>query len=174
MLPNGVGTLENGLVASGLPRPAGLIEGDTVLDIGAGLRPMPWYTPKRHVCVEPHPPYADRLKAAGYEVWCETALSAIETIKSWVPGSIDAIYMIDVIEHMTREQGMDVLKVLAWLEPKQIVVFTPHGFLPQEGDAWGLGGEHWQRHRSGWKPADFPGWAIEHYNGMQFFAVRTA
>ena len=172
MLPNGVGTLENGLVASGLPRPTGLIEVDTVLDIGAGLRPMPWYTPKRHVCVEPHPPYADRLEAALYEVW---RMTAREALHGQTPGTFDAIWMIDVIEHMDRAEGAEVLQLAMALKPKQIVVFTPHGFLPQEGDVWGLGGEHWQRHRSGWKPADFPGWAISYpLEGLkQFFAVRT-
>ncbi len=84
------------------------------------------------------------------------------------------IYLLDAIEHMTRPAGELVLKLAKALGPKQIVVFTPKGFLPQEGDAWGLGGEEWQRHRSGWKPEDFPGWYIEEYMGMQFFAVWTA
>jgi hypothetical protein len=169
-LPNGVTTLENGLVASGLPAPAGLIHGESVLDLGAGLRPMPWYKPKDHVCAEPHGPYADRLQAAGYVVWRRTALEMLALSR---PGDFDAIYMIDVIEHMTRPHGESALRMAQALEPKQIVVFTPLGFLPQEGDAWGLGGEEWQKHRSGWSPKDFPGWAIETYMGMQFFATWT-
>ncbi|HEV2178337.1 MAG TPA: hypothetical protein VGU20_31070 [Stellaceae bacterium] len=161
-----------GVETSGCPRPDGLIEVDTVLDIGAGLRPMGWYKPKRHICVEPHPPYAERLKAAGYEVWCETAASAVGTIKSWGPGSINAIYLLDVIEHMPRAEGEALLKVLPWLEAKQIVVFTPTGFMAQEHDAWGLGGEHWQKHRSGWTPEDFAGWRISYPLGAsQFMAV---
>lgn len=170
-LPNGVATLPNGLVASGLPRPAGLLELGTVLDIGAGLRPMPWYAPKRHICVEPHPPYAERLRAAGYEVWETTALNALRDLE---PGEFDAVYLLDVVEHMQRADGAEVLLFARKLRPKQIVVFTPNGFLPQENDAWGLGGEYWQKHRSGWTPGDFPGWTIEHYMGMQFFATKTA
>ena len=170
-LPNGVTTLENGLVASGLPAPAGLLHGKTVLDIGAGLRPMPWYKPERHICVEPHMPYAERLEAAGYETWHLKAATALKLAAAKLP--IDAVYLIDVIEHMTRPEGAEVLQLARALEPKQIVVFTPDGFLAQEGDAWGLGGEYWQRHRSGWTPGDFPGWAIEKYMGMQFFATWT-
>lgn len=169
-LPNGVTTLENGLVASGLPEPVGLIHWSRVLDIGAGLRPMPWYKPEFHICAEPHVPYAERLEAAGYAVWRKNAIAALEFAD---PGEFEAIYLIDVIEHMTRPHGELVLKLAHGLEPKQIVVFTPKGFLPQEGDAWGLGGEEWQRHRSGWTPADFPGWRIEEYMGMQFFATWT-
>jgi len=169
-LPNGVTTLENGLVASGLPAPAGLLEAKTVLDIGAGLRPMPWYKAERHVCVEPHPAYAERLRTAGYEVWGTTARDALEHAAE---GAFEAVYLLDVIEHMERPEGADVIQLALALKPKQIVVFTPKGFLPQEGDAWGLGAEHWQLHRSGWVPADFPGWAIEEYMGMQFFATWT-
>lgn len=156
---------------SGCPRPEGLIEVDTVLDIGVGIRPMGWYKPGRHICVEPHPPYAEKLKAAGYEVWCETAASAVTTMLSWTPGSIGAIYLLDVIEHMERADGTALLKVLPWLGAKQIVVFTPNGFLPQEHDAWNLGGERWQKHRSGWMPADFPGWRISFYE-KNFTAVN--
>ena len=167
-LPNGVETLANGLVSSCLPAPQGLLHGYDILDIGAGLRPMPWYTPERHICVEPHAPYAERLERAGYEVWCMTAATAL---RRSVVGSFDAIYLLDVIEHMDREQGEYVIELAKALKPEQIVLFTPDGFWPQEGDAWGLGGEEWQRHRSGWTPADFPGWKIEHWNAGQFFAT---
>lgn len=146
---------------SGLPRPDGLIEVDTVLDIGPGIRPMGWYKPVRHICAEPHGPYADMLYPAGYEVWRVPALVALANAE---PGSIDAIYMLDVIEHMEREEGEEALRLAQALSPKQIVVATPIGFLAQHGDQWGLGGEHWQEHRSGWMPADFPGWRISYYD----------
>jgi hypothetical protein len=151
--------------ASQLPRPAGLIEVDSVLDIGAGLRPMGWYKPRVHVCVEPHLPYAQKLLAAGYAVQELTARAALMLARI---GQFEAIYLLDVIEHMTRAEGEEVLALAASLEPKQIVVSTPNGFLAQHGDAWGLGGEYWQEHRSGWTPSDFPGWTISYYaNGAK-------
>lgn len=154
---------------SGVPRPDGLLEVDTVLDIGAGLRPIGWYKPKQHICVEPHGPYADRLEAAGYKVLKMTAHRALET-DAW--GDHCAVYMLDVIEHMTRSEGEEILARLREIGPKQIVIFTPTGFMPQEHDAWHLGGEHWQTHRSGWLPADFPGWRISYPLGpQQFLAV---
>lgn len=146
---------------SQLPRPAGLIEVDSVLDIGVGLRPMVWYKPKQYVCVEPHGPYADKLIDAGHVVLQATAIDALMLA---IVKDFDAIYMLDVIEHMEREDGLLVLDLAHRLQPKQIVVSTPVGFFPQHGDAWGMGGEHWQEHRSGWEPSDFPGWTISYYD----------
>lgn len=159
---------------SGLPRPVGLIEVDVVMDIGAGLRPMGWYKPWRHICVEPYTPYARLLERAGYYTVNMTAGAALCAQK---PGFVQAIYLLDVIEHMTRLEGEAVLQAALDLKPKQIIVATPVGFYPQEGDAWGLGGEYWQRHRSGWTPEDFPGWGIEYYdNGtaQRGFIARNA
>lgn len=144
-----------------LPRPEGLIEADTVLDIGAGIQPMGWYKPRVHMCIEPHRPYAERLWAAGYDAICDHALHALRFVS---PGYYDAVYLLDVIEHLERGNGEALLRAVRDLEPKQVVVATPEGFLPQEGDVWGLGGEEWQKHRSGWMPADFPGWAISYYD----------
>lgn len=140
------------------PRPRGLIEVDRVLDIGAGLRPMGWYKPKEHTVVEPHRRYVDVLLRERYDVIHATALTALVHAK---PDEYDAIYMLDVIEHMDRVVGKEVLAAAYHLMPKQIVVFTPMGFLPQTGDAWNMDGDKWQEHRSGWMPRDFPGWEIE-------------
>lgn len=159
----------SGLFRHRLPAPRGLIECDTVLDIGAGIRPTAWYAPKRHVCVEPYAIYADRLRATGMECMQCTAREALRFVDI---GAFDAIYMLDSLEHMTREEGAQVLQLALAVEPKQIVVYTPLGFLEQHGDAWGLGGAEWQEHRSGWLPKDFPGWTIEERPGA-FFAIWT-
>jgi hypothetical protein len=140
------------------PRPHGLIECNRVLDIGAGIRPMGWYEPRTHMCIEPHRPYAEQLWLAGYNAICDHALHALRFVH---PGDYEAIYMLDMIEHLDREHGKQLLQAVYHLHPKQIVVFTPYGFLPQSGDAWDMGGDFWQEHRSGWMPKDFPGWDIQ-------------
>jgi len=154
-----------GLVEHELPAPDDLLHVDLVFDVGAGLRPMNWYRPAHHICIEPHKPYADRLKAAGFEVRNAEALDVLSS------DTAEAVYMLDVIEHMTRETGIACIEA-ASRYARQIVVFTPAGFLEQHGDAWGMGGEVWQEHRSGWLPDDFPGWAIRSY-GKGFMATWT-
>src|SRR5574337_14847 len=35
---------------------------DTVLDIGCGIRPQKYITPKKHYCVDPHAQYLDHVQ----------------------------------------------------------------------------------------------------------------
>ena len=160
--------LANGLIENTLERPRGLIECKTVLDIGAGLRPMQWYVPVTHLCVEPYTPYARRLSLARYAVVENTAFTFLSNIDR----QYEAIYLLDVIEHMHKEEGEEVVELVRELATKQVIIFTPHGFMQQEGDAWGLGGDYWQTHRSGWLPGEYPDWhSYRHAKG--FFAVLT-
>lgn len=163
--------LPNGLIEHTLPRPDNLIECDTVLDLGCGVRPITWYKAAHHVCVDAHKPYLDIVaNAGGYHCLHSTALDAIRAVKA---GSVGAIYCLDMIEHLTREDGHELVRLALMAQPRQIVIFTPVGFLKQEGpDPWGLGGEKWQEHRSGWTPVDFPGWSVSYY-GRGFTVVWT-
>lgn len=162
----------NGLAAHELPRPKGLIEVDVVLDLGCGIRPIDWYEPERHICVDAHLPYLQRLAASGENLECMhgNALDALRNIK---PGAVGAIYCLDMIEHLPKIEGQELVRLMLMAQPKQIVIYTPKGFLEQDGpDPWGLGGELWQKHRSGWVPEDFDGWHIEFY-GRGFTAMWT-
>lgn len=143
-----------------LDRPPGLVECQWVIDVGAGLRPFSWYRPGRHICVEPYEPYAAVLESAGYEVVRATAEQALG------PFTADAVYLLDVLEHMTREEGERVLMLARQAASVQVVVYTPVGFVDQTRDAWDMGGDYWQTHRSGWMPKDFPqahGWRTHFY-----------
>ena len=163
--------MPNGLVGHLLPRPRGLVNYSSVLDVGAGVRPIDWYAAELHICVEPHAPYAQRLLENGYRVVQATAKDALKLV---VPGTFEAIYMLDVIEHMERDEGLEVIQLMLAAQPKQIVIYTPNGFLEQNGpDPWGMGGESWQQHRSGWHPHDFEGWDISYFH-RGFTALWTA
>lgn len=163
------------LIVNTSPRPKALAEHPTVVDIGPGIRPMNWYRPERHICVEPFKPYADELRAAGYEVVEETAEQYLPKLMR-LPGRV-LVCLLDVVEHMTQDVGDRVILTLQnVIQPTQTCVITPYGFLPQEGDAWGMGGDEWQKHRSGYTPQNFRGWKIEEYEGLaphKFFSAVT-
>jgi hypothetical protein len=131
---------------------------NVLLDIGAGVRPQRFVECKRHVCIEAHGEYCDVLRENGYE-----------TIQALVPdgligldiGNIDTAIAVDVIEHLPKGDGFMLLSEMQRMA-KQAVIFTPLGYMPQDGgkdvDPWGYQGQFWQKHRSGWTPDDFHGW----------------
>ncbi len=95
-----------------------------------------------------------------------TALEALTELEE----NVDSIVMLDVIEHMEKTVGKTVLKLAEEKAKSQVVIYTPFGFKPQEGDAWGLNGHEWQRHRSGWTPDEFPDWRVVS-DRSSFFAI---
>ena len=163
----------NGLAAHELPRPKGLIECDVVLDLGCGIRPIDWYEPEQHICVDAHLPYLERIAATGEGYRCVHG-NALDVLRGIKPGTVGAIYCLDMIEHLTRDEGAELVRLMLLAQPRQIVIFTPNGFMEQESDCWGLGGDHWQKHRSGWTVGDFPEpeWQIGSY-GFGFTAMWT-
>lgn len=63
----------------------------------------------------------------------------------------DAVYCSHVIEHLSREEGLQLLVILERIARRLIYIETPNGFLPQRA----RDGNIYQRHLSGWLPNDF-------------------
>lgn len=153
-----------------------LVEGESLLDVGAGIRPCRLLSFPLHVCVEPHWEYVQVLMEMGFLVVAARAIEALSIL-----GEFDCVYFLDVIEHMEEEEARKSIALAMRLARKQVVVFTPLGFVEQpaaELDAWGLHGGEWQEHKSGWLPEDFPGWTTfvdkdYHGNHGAFAAVYT-
>jgi hypothetical protein len=142
----------------------------TLLDIGCAFRPQDFVDAKIHICCEPHEEYMDRLivETAGQAKYVYLRSDLEESSKLFPPSSVDSVFLIDVIEHVDREKGLASVERLKRVARKQIALFTPIGFMPQEShadgvDPWGMGGSDWQRHRSGCLPDEFPasgGWKV--------------
>lgn len=133
-----------------------------VLDVGCGICPQAYFKPHLHVCLEPFQEYIDILKIyygrdPGFLILSGMALDVLKNIPS---NSFESVFLIDVIEHIEKEEGSILIKELERVATKQVLIFTPLGFMPQhyeegETDAWGLGGAEFQEHKSGWEPKDF-------------------
>ena len=140
------------------------IKTDVVLDIGAGIYPFNHinFVPKLQMIIEPYSEYIDVLKANfdndSYVLIFKA--DALTVLKLLAENSVDTVFLIDVIEHMSKETGMELITELNRVTKQQIIIFTPLGFMPQhvntdKKDRWGLTGGQFQEHLSGWTPEDF-------------------
>jgi 2-polyprenyl-3-methyl-5-hydroxy-6-metoxy-1,4-benzoquinol methylase len=135
---------------------------EVVLDVGCGIVPMNYFRPKLHLMVEPWKEYSDILsyRYSGDKSVIIIRTGAIEALRQLADDSVDSIFMLDVIEHLEKEIGRQVIIECERVAREQIVIFTPLGFMPQhmeseQTDGWGLGGSTVQEHRSGWDLEDF-------------------
>ena len=67
---------------------------------------------------------------------------------------------LDVIEHMSKDDGHFLIQEALRISRRQIFILTPCGDYPQtykpgEKDRWDMDGGFWQTHRSFWVPEDF-------------------
>ena len=116
-----------------------------------------------HICCEPFSQYIDVLQnKIRYEHDRHYIIikSTWETsVTLFPPKSVDTVFLLDIIEHLEKSVALELLKMTEKIDRRQIVVFTPLGFLPQhhpdQKDEWGLNGGVWQEHKSGWYPEDF-------------------
>jgi len=134
------------------------------LDIGAGINPHDYLKSMIHVCCEPYEEYvnilAEKISNEKEIIYIIRKQDWRQCIYDMKDKSIDSVYLIDVIEHLSKEESAELLKKTERITRRQIIIFTPLGFMKQEvssggKDAWGLNGAKYQEHKSGWSPEDF-------------------
>ena len=73
-------------------------------------------------------------------------MDVLDIGKSFKPHSFDCVVASNLIEHLTKEDGMKLIVMMEQIAKKRVIIYTPNGFLPQ--------GEYddnpWQLHKSGW------------------------
>lgn len=102
------------------------------------------------------PQYLDQVKERCPQA--KTVCSdSLEYLKSQKDNSVDVISIIDGIEHMEKQAGLDLIKQMKRVARKTILLFTPQGevedgYLKNEPhNAWGIeGADEHQKHLSGW------------------------
>ena len=142
-------------IAAGLMAPS-----VTCADIGPGLRPQRLQDCPVHILVEPWRPYADQLVST-YPDKLVVNSFATPYLGSMLDKSIDTIFLLDVIEHIEKEEGKALLEEALRVARVQVVVYTPLGFMPHEvhdtPSDWGdIPHGSTQKHLSGWTPQEFP------------------
>jgi hypothetical protein len=126
---------------------------DSVLDVGTGLMSSLELVGCRvKLGVDAHRPYLQQRRVVDA---VPTNAPADRQTSLFVPGAVDLVTLIDVLDHFASEDARVVLRQAEAVAARRMVLFTPRGEFRQSGfDAFGLGGEEYQRHRSTWEPED--------------------
>lgn len=138
----------------------------TCLDIGCGGgSPTRYIDFNYRVAVEGHQPTLDGARAADTHdeyVLCD----AREIGKRFSEKQFDCCVALDLIEHLTKENGLQFIREMERIASKKIVLFTPNGFLPQHSRD-----EDLQEHLSGWDAREMQslGFTVVGMHGHRFF-----
>jgi len=123
---------------------------ESALDLGCGPdSPIQHCKNIEHsVGVEAYISYLDRSK--NKKIHNEYINQDIRTV-NFEPNSFDAVIMIEVLEHLTKEDGIKMLERAEQWARKKVIITTPNGFINQKP----LDGNSLQKHLSGWISQDF-------------------
>jgi len=96
-------------------------------------------------------------------------LDALSCKEHFGENKFDVCVAFDVIEHLTKKDGLKLLADMEKMATKRVIIFTPNGFLPQHGFEAG----DFQEHLSGWNVNEIRnlGYNVIGLNGLK--SLRT-
>lgn len=125
-----------------------------MLDVACGLSLKSKYIPAQiRVGVDIHEPYFNHIEADVPYVVIKHDVRKLKDI--FLPKSFDLVIALDIIEHIKKEEGYELIRACEKIARKAVIFETPKGYIPQNIDIQGHGGDKWQTHRSGWDVTDF-------------------
>ncbi|MBI1976478.1 MAG: class I SAM-dependent methyltransferase [Candidatus Omnitrophica bacterium] len=126
----------------------------TVLDVGCGLSLKSQYIEAEvRVGVDIYRPFLERIET---DVSYAVVNADIRDLPSlFLPKSFDLVLLLDIVEHLEKEDALKLLKAAEGIAKVAVIVETPKGYVPQNIDIWGCGGDVYQTHKSEWSPEEF-------------------
>lgn len=142
-LPLGLGRAHAGAIANKLDRSA-----QSCLDVGCGRG-------------------AFKFIQSFYSVGCDISLSSLIKAREkgyyddlvrcdvrhlpFKPKSFDTVICVEVVEHLNKSEGLELLRQMEEIASRQVIIMTPWGYFSmkeREDDAY-------LTHHSGWLPQEF-------------------
>lgn len=150
-------TLENIFIPAGL-WPDGHI--GSVLDVGCGLSFKTQYIKADiRVGVDAYRPYLEKIDAKVPYVCINADAQQIDSL--FLHKSFDIVALLDIVEHLEKPDALMLIDKAGKLARRAVVIETPLGFLPQNMDILGLGGDHYQTHRCGFEAEELAAMGYE-------------
>jgi len=130
---------------------------DSILDIGCGIGSpaAPFRFEVYSVGVELYLPSLLKCKKAGF--YSDLVHSDVSRVQ-FRSKSFDCVLCSDVIEHLTKMEGMALIKKMEDIAVKKVLIVTPNGYNVKEH----LEDDNiYQAHKSGWTVKEFGDMAYE-------------
>lgn len=138
----------------------------TLLDVGCGTNSPVQSFNKRIRCVgvDAFQPSIETSKSKKIHDEYHL-LNVMDINKQFASEKFDVVTALDLIEHLTKEDGFQLMDKMEAIAKHKIIIYTPNGFVPQ-GDREK---NPWQVHLSGWTPKEFEdrGYKVYGINGIK-------
>jgi predicted TPR repeat methyltransferase len=99
-------------------------------------------------------------------------IDVLKIEENFKPNSFDCVVALDLIEHLTKEDGNKLITAMESISKKKVVIFTPNGYHPQgEFDV-----NPWNVHKSGWTVEEMEqkGYRVIGMNGLKYLKGEYA
>ncbi|MHC4545220.1 MAG: glycosyltransferase, partial [Planctomycetota bacterium] len=122
---------------------------ESVLDLGCGCNsPIQHCNVPFSVGIELFEPYLqESRKKAIHSEYIKADIREVE----FEPKSFDAVVCSEVLEHLIKEDGYDLIKKMVKWARNKVIITTPNGYLQQDSFA----DNPLQEHKSSWSVEDF-------------------
>jgi hypothetical protein len=136
---------------------------DAVLDLGCGCdSPIQHCDVAFSVGVELFEPYLQESKRKGIH---DQYIKADARGMQLRPKSVDVVIAIELLEHLTKEEGYRLINKMQTWAGKKVIITTPNGYLWQDG----YDNNPLQEHKSGWTAKELQklGFEVHGMNGWK-------
>ena len=144
-----------------------LVGCQSLLDAGCGVRPNIGQVLgiRRNYLCDTHLASLVEAKKDGRGIAFAADVKALP-IK---PNSVDAVLLLQVLEHLEKDDGLKLLCTLEQVARRVIIVSTPNGYVRQDA----LEGNLNQVHQSGWDVDELRslGYLVMGYEGFKLFKI---
>ncbi len=141
----------------------------SVLDLGCGKSCMIQFCSVPYsVGIKLFEPYLQASKKKGiHNEYIKANITEVE----FKENAFDAVMALEVLEHLTKNDGYNLLKKMEKWAKKKVIITTPNGYLYQDG----YDDNPLQIHRSGWDIEDFKklGYKVRGNSGIKILRGYT-
>ena len=141
-------------------------DSQSLLDLGCGYpSPIKSFSSRLYsVGVDIFEPSIEKSKAESIHNEYKK-LNILDAGNEFKERSFDCALASDVIEHLSKENGEKLIKIMEGLASKKVVIFTPNGFLHQPTHDE----NEYQEHLSGWSVQEMrdKGYKVTGINGWK-------